>query len=272
VKLFQLIILYSFALIPRDSFADGAPSSITWRRQFEGVEIGRYTQAMPVPLKAVVAKIDLDSPMVRFLVTPSNGKDKGESSARSTSEFLREAKCQLAVNGAVFSPKAMAYGHPVDILGLAISAGEKYSNPNRNHIVTFGPGDVVKIQQPPFELEGVENALSGYRTILKDGKVIENSKNRHPRTLVGLSKNKKELYLVVIDGRKPGVTEGATVAEAANFARSLGAFQALNLDGGGSSTMVIHDSIDGVRVLNQPSDGFERRVANHLCVFAGEIH
>ncbi|SEF53305.1 Predicted protein [Nonomuraea solani] len=83
---------------------------------------------------------------------------------------------------------------------------------------------------------------------------------RHPRTLLGVTKN-GSLILATIDGRQPGVTIGANFPEAAQFMRWLGATQAINLDGGGSTAMVV-----GNKLVNRPSDGAERGVGDALLV------
>src|ERR687898_1240462 len=80
---------------------------------------------------------------------------------------------------------------------------------------------------------------------------------RNPRTLAGLRADGK-LLLVTVDGRRPGWSTGMTLAEAARLMRSLGALDALNLGGGGSTTMTVRG-----QVVNRPSDpGGERRVSN----------
>ncbi|MFJ1596200.1 phosphodiester glycosidase family protein [Streptomyces sp. NPDC088261] len=84
---------------------------------------------------------------------------------------------------------------------------------------------------------------------------------RQPRTLAGVDAHGR-LLLVTVDGRQPGVSEGFTLAEAAAFMRSLGAVQALNLDGGGSSAMVV-----GGKVVNITSDATgERAVGDTIQV------
>jgi hypothetical protein len=83
---------------------------------------------------------------------------------------------------------------------------------------------------------------------------------RHPRTLAGVTRSGK-LIIAVVDGRKPGSTVGASFIEAAQLMRWLGAHDAINLDGGGSSTMVI-----GKKVVNHPSDGVERGVGDSLLI------
>ncbi|GAA2908132.1 phosphodiester glycosidase family protein [Streptosporangium fragile] len=83
---------------------------------------------------------------------------------------------------------------------------------------------------------------------------------RHPRTMVGITKS-GGLILATVDGRNPGVTVGASMVEAAQLMRWLGAKQAINFDGGGSTAMVI-----GHKVVNRPSDGAERTLGDALFI------
>ena len=83
---------------------------------------------------------------------------------------------------------------------------------------------------------------------------------RHPRTAVGFSKDSTKVFFVTVDGRQTGFSVGMSLNELADLMLSLGAFNAVNLDGGGSTTMVIRDQI-----VNRPSDAAgERAVANSL--------
>jgi hypothetical protein len=84
--------------------------------------------------------------------------------------------------------------------------------------------------------------------------------SRNPRTLAGVRRD-GGILLVTVDGRRPGWSAGVTLPEAARMMRSLGAHDALNLDGGGSTTMTI-----GRRVVNRPSDGEQRRVSDAILV------
>ena len=98
--------------------------------------------------------------------------------------------------------------------------------------------------------------------------------SRHPRSAVGISRNLRYLYLVAIDGRQNGYSEGTTMAETAEWMRKLGAYNALNLDGGGSTALVIEGPDGSPELLNRPCGlpvGVERRVANHLGVFAQKL-
>ncbi|MCX7610839.1 MAG: phosphodiester glycosidase family protein [Ignavibacterium sp.] len=83
---------------------------------------------------------------------------------------------------------------------------------------------------------------------------------RHPRTAVGFNQDSTKVYFVVVDGRQSNLSVGMTLDELADLMLSIGCKNAVNLDGGGSSTMVIHN-----QVVNSPSDpGGERSVANAL--------
>ena len=89
--------------------------------------------------------------------------------------------------------------------------------------------------------------------------------DRNPRTAAGLDAGGTHLILLVVDGRKPGVADGMTLNELATEMRRLGCKEAINLDGGGSSVMAVRDATTGViKILNQPTDGHERAVADVL--------
>ena len=106
--------------------------------------------------------------------------------------------------------------------------------------------------------------------LVDKGKVVANleSQSVEPRTAAGLNQNGRWLFLVVIDGRQLEYSDGATFPELANFMISLGVYTGMNLDGGGSSAMVIEGALGESFVLNSPIEGNipgnESAVANHL--------
>ena len=92
----------------------------------------------------------------------------------------------------------------------------------------------------------------------------------NPRTAAGIARvgTSQRLLLAVIDGRQPGYSVGMTLRQTAELLQSLGAQRAINLDGGGSSAMIVRDNATGaLRVRNKPSDPTgERQVGNALAV------
>src|SRR6185503_11652492 len=111
---------------------------------------------------------------------------------------------------------------------------------------------------------------SGDRMLVLKGEMTPDLDDQEldPRTAVGINRNGRYLYLIVVDGRQPLYSEGATFAELANLLIDQGAFMGMSLDGGGSSTMVIEGGNDLPVILNSPIDNYipgrERPAGTHL--------
>jgi hypothetical protein len=112
--------------------------------------------------------------------------------------------------------------------------------------------------------QDVAMALTGNMFILRDGvRISKDDRDLHPRTAVGIDRDTGQLMLVVMDGRSE-ISRGATMLEMAKLFERLGAEDALNLDGGGSSIMLVRQVDGSLAVANTPSDGAPRAVANGL--------
>ncbi len=104
--------------------------------------------------------------------------------------------------------------------------------------------------------------ITGNAVLVEDGEVqVVDDRELHPRTAVGIDDATGDVLLLAVDGRS-SASRGYTMVETARLLIALGAEQGLNLDGGGSTTMVARRRNGVVGVLNTPSDGFERAVAN----------
>lgn len=115
-------------------------------------------------------------------------------------------------------------------------------------------------------------AISGDRPVLVNGvRTVINNTIAHPRTAVGIDADGRKLLILVVDGRS-AVSRGYTMVELADMMTALGAENAINLDGGGSSTMYTRNGTGGFGVVNEPSDGTERLVPNAFgVVYNGEL-
>jgi Phosphodiester glycosidase len=117
---------------------------------------------------------------------------------------------------------------------------------------------------------GVLDTVGGNPTLLENGQIVAKNVDgegtffrRHPRTGVATTQDGK-ILLVTVDGRQPEYSVGMTPREFAELFESLEATSALNLDGGGSTTMVVNGN-----VKNKPSSGSERPVSSALLVLPG---
>ncbi len=234
-----------------------------WVAIFQGVELARgdADAAEPRLQQVSAVRIELDAPGVELFTTPDNGDAPKQTTSETTGEFLTHYRLQVAINANFYTPCCTPGDK--DLIGLAVSRGVVVSPP-----VTHGTGAAALIitrdhhatitkTGAGFITENIWTAVAGSEIVLVRGVTpafAEAAFNRtpHPRTAVGLSKGARFLILLTIDGRQPGFSEGATMDEVAAWLRRFGAEDGLNLDGGGSTTLVRADGANVV-VLNQPS-------------------
>ena len=164
--------------------------------------------------------------------------------------------------------------------GAILWINARLKDPSVSQFSTGANGTLTLSLSPP-EWNQVQHAIGGRLRLLKDGKINEtlvemhNAEKRHtpgkrtpvlnlshePRTALGY--NADTLFLVVADGRQPKYSTGLTLYELASILIELGATEAINLDGGSSSTFVVEDT-----VINKPSGQQERDVLNAVFITA----
>ena len=144
----------------------------------------------------------------------------------------------------------------------------------------FKVGDMVKLDiDIGLNIDNIKMAISGGAVLVKDGTVPDFSHmiyGSNPRTAIGLSKDGNKAYLITVDGRQ-AVSIGVTQGELADILIEKGIFNAINLDGGGSTTMIVKELGDTEPTIeNYPSDGTLRMVPNAVGVFntdkKGSLH
>lgn len=151
----------------------------------------------------------------------------------------------------------------------------------KNFLVnSFSVGSKVDFKSTGnIDFDQVSTAVGGGSWLLKDGVKTDSNINitgNQPRTAVGISNDRRQLIMMTLDGRN-SIFKGVSQPVLANIMKNLGATDAINLDGGGSTTMAVKKREDEeARVVNILSGGVERRVANGLGVFdsapIGELH
>ena len=242
----------------------------------------------PAPLLFHVVKVDLTAPGIDFLVSPPKPKDeKLETSADTVPGFLARNDVQVAVNGSYFFPHRVStpfnyyprVGDAASTMGVSISNGDRYSDAEEGWaaLCVINRRDIrITEQDCPTE---TQQGIAGDIQFVKDGELYRdglvilegNDTAQGPRTAIAIDKDSETMWMVVVDGRQEGYSEGVTLPELGEFLLSQGADRALNLDGGGSSTLAVED--DGKpAILNAPIQARVpmnlRPVANHFGLYA----
>ena len=165
-------------------------------------------------------------------------------------------------------------------------AGETVAIPQNGYVVAmneataarvrtgsmFAPGQTAELSVwGGVDFSTIKAAIGGGGQILRYGEIVDDTgyvvAGRQPRTAIGITEDRKRVILMVIDGRTHSI--GATHEETANLLLRYGAYQAMHLDGGGSSTMAVkRPDEDAPSVVNTLSEGAERKVSNALGVFS----
>jgi hypothetical protein len=270
-------------LLPREA-ALGEISATN--RPWPGIEWFSETRAEP-PNRLFMAIIDLTRPGLDLRVSPGGPDPDGDGPWQTTlmrpTDIAARDGLVFVVNGDFF--RVPAADDPVRtnaslraatwtaVSGPAASQGKTWSGSSRPVpcLVVSREGKVAfrTLARPGREDWEV---VAGNTMLVRDGEAVPHeNKVRHPRTAVGLNANATRLIVLVVDGRKPGVAVGMNYDELAEELVRLGCHEALNLDGGGSSLMAVRGTNGGWQILNAPTDGRERAVANVLGVVLPQV-
>lgn len=280
----RLVILIGICAVGYAAYDRGRPAPVPLKQElYEGVSYRRLVRIIPRPMIAHILKIDTKVNKIEFLVTPPDSNGERPLFARTTSQFLDEFDLQIAINGDGFVPwwsrsPADYYPHigdPVTPLGVTASKGKVYTmgipmDTGVRPTLYISRREVLSFNNPP---NNIYSAISGDRMIVLKGQAAPDLDGQEldPRTAIGTNRNGRYLFLIVVDGRQPLYSSGATFTELAQILIDEGAYIAMSLDGGGSSTMVIEGEDGKPIVLNSPIDhyipGRERPVANHLGIY-----
>ncbi|PSB02473.1 hypothetical protein C7B64_13080 [Merismopedia glauca CCAP 1448/3] len=256
----------------------------TQSRLFQGVSYRHLVnQSFPRPVSIHIVEIKLKAPGIKIVVTPSPGKrSPHEIQARTTSEFLQEFNLQLAINANFFYPfreKTPWDYYPktvdgVNLVGLAISNKQIYSQSQPKFpALCFSPENKAQIVDNGQCPSGTVEAIAGNQILIDRGRPVTAFSSAsfynqpYPRTAVATNRSGDKLWLFVVDGKQPFYSEGVTIPELTQILLQPGIDRAVNLDGGGSTTLAVATPT-GSRLLNSPIQNKlpmqERPIGNHL--------
>lgn len=232
-----------------------------WTEPNPGIRHLHRTTPAPAEFHALV--INLDTPGVQIRCTPPRERWK------STSAYARDANLAAAINGGFWG----LFGQGAQ--GLAAGGGQIWGTDDEEHgffaVTQAGRAWI----SPPSEVvvasrRRVSEGVSGRPLLVERGHMdpglytFPRTWGREPRSAVGVSEDGRRVIVATVDGRR-ATSHGGTLVEMAELMVELGAWRAVNLDGGGSTTMYV--ASEG-GVVNRPSRGWEREVINHIGVIA----
>ncbi len=244
-----------------------------------GVTYERQIFDRPHRMVVHIVEIDLTAVDHTLFVTPPDRPDSPlPYLAQRTSDFAQEHNAQIAINASFFEP--FRYGVPGEFYprpgeptvpsGLTITNGRIYTHVARFKALCFleakaiiTPGDCAA--DTIDAVAGNEQMMVAGQAITKEAATY--NETLHPRTAVAVNETGTTIWLILVDGRQPFYSDGATLAQLAEIGLSLGAHDMLNLDGGGSSALIFNFDGD-LRLVNSPIHTRiprrERPVANHI--------
>ena len=296
-----LMVLLLLALSPLRAEMQNPTAEMLWynaRAPYPGILETSFEVINPRPMAFWLVRVDLSKPTIH-LVTNKRAEGWGEpmpdhallkirTKRQTVGDFMTECRQSeeeggrglnvvLAVNASPWSPWQKPYDHKyADKMGCMVSEGELVCPANGRWCFC------VPKEGKPFlrKIEALDDvselwlSLPGFDRILESGNIIvpDAPTDLHPRTAFGLSANARYLYILVVDGRQKGYSEGASCHELAQLLKLAGASDALNMDGGGSTTLVLWDAKkQAPRMLNthdkKKNSKYQRPVANVLGVY-----
>lgn len=234
------------------------------------------------PTRMIIAEVDLNKNVTLVTSTPDNKNSYGTKLQTIAEQAVKaeEAgrKVILATNGDYYGKGSDGYWYTNGLCykdGVAIKTLKDAEANHVFYILNDGTAHISLI--PEFQLveSRVTNAVGGWQCLVEDGKPVgyfsvnDNSMQFHPRTFVGVSQDHKKVFLFVLDGRQPEYSNGMRLEDMMLLCKGAGCYQALNLDGGGSTTMVRRVENAGnlsFELMNKPSDNPARAVLNGIQV------
>jgi hypothetical protein len=235
-----------------------------WNRAFwiaaDGTtHIGTLPVVARVAGRPRIRVTNVNSPVVRHGgIGVYTGRGWGRTLGHRVTDGQRKRVRQVVVRRGIVRSTSRRLSRGARIKGLVLVGRGAGATSLRR----LRPGTPARVT---WGLEGAPTvAIGGNAVLLADGVVrARDDVALHPRTALGIDRDTGQVLLLVIDGRQD-FSRGYTMRELARMLRRLGAEDALNLDGGGSSTIVAADERGLVRVRNSPSDGRQREVPNGL--------
>jgi hypothetical protein len=264
VAVFAGACLWFLPNLPRPRFTESWPSPEEgwepWTPAFQGVDVRQANFSRPRPMKAHAVRIDLQAPGVEAVVHSPDPEDGGSLKTIYASDFLLRNGLQVAMSAGSFNPFPYFPGVTIRLDSLGINDGRQFSPqaPNLDSLLILKDRRAM-LYRHFTPMTNHPNAIAGVGGMWINLLGGTNQYERHEpeaASVAGVSEDGRYLYWLIVDGRQPGYSEGATPVETGEMMRQLGAEDAINMDGGSVVTLVFDDGEEGFEIRNQPCHPF----------------
>ncbi len=283
-------------LVGYGAYVAAGPTTAVARELLPGVEYERFSPGSAV---AHMVTIDLDNPCVA--PAASQVAADGTAQALKTITWAEQESMAVAINGSFFYPYDQSRfwdvtpeeGEEVTVLGPTVFTAPDGDSGDSGDKGKGGDGISVSVSATQWDghtlsihvdgrasiadgvADGAVVAITGRDRLIEAAEIVAPESQPYPRTVVGVDETGTTMWWLVVDGKQPGYSAGLSLAEAAGILLERGAYDALELDGGGSSILVARAEArteaqagGEVERLSRPMQiripGRSRAVANHL--------
>ena len=254
-----------------ETWPPAGPGFEPWTTLEPGVDYCRLHRSLPREIRGHVLRFDLGRGDLEFVVPFSRSAGGGLVRADWPLTFLRRDGLVAVVNATPFHPEPILPGGGVQLEGLAVSAGQWWSEPvsNLDALVLNKKGS-FQMFRVPRQMPDVQWGAGGFLVLRRGGTNTHEKVEVDAVTAVGTSADQRFLFWLVVDGKQSGYSEGLSADETSDILGELGVSDAIRMDGGASTTLAVSGSWLGGRVLNRPRNplypGLPHPVGNVLGV------
>ena len=249
---------------------------IRWSPLSPGIEAADIHNPQ-LPLIVHIVKIDLLNPAVSVITSEAAlfKNNRGRLRGETTRDFALRHNTIVAFNAAPFKTRSLLFSVYRTIVGIHITDFRRMSMPHERYGALLFYADktarIIDAQTEDLLLENVRHAVGGFWTILRNGAVLPQKLHRRDsRTAVGIADNGRTLFIVAVEGENKRKSQGLSFEETARLMRELGADDALQLDGGSSSSLVLQENGTQHIVAPTRSWNIHIRVASNVGIIIDE--
>lgn len=257
---FLLILAVFVIAFSLQTFTAQATRTVgAYSRIYEGIEVATGYADTPRLQRVFVFRVSLRNPNVSLFASHDNGGAAYEVTLQRPDDFMYEHGLKMAANATFWNA---AQSPNADVYGYVVSNGIQVSGPDGTFSgqLYFTSEKIATLRNSTQTGTGVNQGVGGGGQVLTNGVITTGDNSINPYTFYGISQDGKYMIIVAVDGRQPGWSEGCTMPEMAQWLIDFGAYNGMQMDGGGSTGVSRAD----IGVWNRPCYGYMRSVAVSL--------